>query len=119
MESQYKRLIFVMIDGAAYDVLRDLVADGTLPALARLAEAGGGVKKAVTCFPSTTGPAYIPYLMGLFPGTANVPGYRWLSRANYNGRGSRRPRPGGASYSGRGAVGFHDGPPHAPTLLCY
>src|SRR3989304_5904528 len=107
MESQYKRLIFVMIDGAAYDVLRDLVADGTLPALARLAEAGGGVKKAVTCFPSTTGPAYIPYLMGLFPGTANVPGYRWLSRANYNGRGSRRARAGPATPTRPGRSGAH------------
>ena len=119
MENQYKRLIFVMIDGAAYDVLRDLVADGTLPALARLAEAGGGVKKAVTCFPSTTGPAYIPYLMGLFPGTANVPGYRWLSRANYDGNGSRWTRPGLASYSGREAMGFNDDLPDRPTWFDY
>ena len=89
MDAQFRRLIFVMIDGASYPVLDSLVRAGELPNVAALAEAGGGVKKAVTCFPSTTGPAYVPYFMGLFPGTANVPGYRWLSRANYNAEGSR------------------------------
>ena len=89
MPAPYTRLVFIMIDGASHDVLRDLIAAGDLPALAALAEAGGGVKQAVTCFPSTTGPAYIPYFMGLFPGTANVPGYRWLSRAGYGDAGSR------------------------------
>jgi hypothetical protein len=109
-----------MIDGASYDVMRDLIAAGDLPALAALAEAGGGLKKAVTCFPSTTGPAYIPYFMGLFPGTANVPGYRWLSRAGYNGHGSRWTRPGLASYSGREAMTFDDDlPPDRPTWFDY
>ncbi len=118
--SQYRRLIFVMIDGAAYDVLQELIDAGDLPALAELAEAGGGVKKAVTCFPSTTGPAYIPYFMGLFPGTANVPGYRWLSRANYNSEGSRWTRPALASYSGREAISFDkDLPSGSPTWFDY
>ncbi len=118
--SPYRRLIFVMIDGASYEVLRDLVEAGELPALAALAEAGGGVKKAVTCFPSTTGPAYIPYFMGLFPGTANVPGYRWLSRRSYGNGGSRWTRPSLASYSGREALGFdQDLPPDSPTWFDY
>src|SRR5512134_130267 len=111
----FNRLIFIMIDGASYDVMCELLGSGDLPALAALAESGGGLRKAVTCFPSTTGPAYIPYFMGLFPGTANVPGYRWLSRAGYNGRGSRWTRPGLASYSGREAMGFDsDLPAHRP-----
>jgi hypothetical protein len=119
-DSAYRRLIFVMIDGATYDVMRELIDAGELPALAELAEAGGGLKKAVTCFPSTTGPAYIPYFMGLFPGTANVPGYRWLSRAGYNGHGSRWTRPGLASYSGREAMGFDiDLPAGSPTWFDY
>ncbi len=119
MDSPYKRLVFVMIDGAPNDVLRELMAAGDLPNLSRLAERGGGVKKAVTCFPSTTGPAYIPYLMGLFPGTANVPGYRWLSREGYGDGGSRWTRPGLASYSGREAVGFNDDVPDRPTWFDY
>ncbi|MPZ49282.1 MAG: hypothetical protein GEU75_08280 [Dehalococcoidia bacterium] len=117
--SPYRRLIFIMIDGAAYDVLRELIAAGDLPALASLAELGGGVKKAVTCFPSTTGPAYIPYFMGLFPGTANVPGYRWLSRAGYDEAGSKWTRPGLASYSGREALGFDLDLPQRPTWFDY
>ena len=104
-----------MIDGATYEVLRELLEAGDLPALASLAEAGGGLKKAVTCFPSTTGPAYIPYFMGLLPGTANVPGYRWLSRAGYNGHGSRWTRPGVASYSGREGMSFDSDLPDRPT----
>jgi len=116
-KGRYSRLIFIMIDGATYDVLSELIAAGDLPALAALAEAGGGVKKAVTCFPSTTGPAYIPYFMGLFPGTANVPGYRWLSRANYES--SRWSRPGLASYSGREAMSFDADLPDRPTWFDY
>lgn len=105
-----------MIDGATYPVLDSLLRAGELPAIAELAEQGGGLKKAVTCFPSTTGPAYIPYFMGLFPGTANVPGYRWLSRRNYNSAGSRWTHPGVASYSGREAMRFDDHlPPGSPT----
>ena len=120
MSAAFNRLIFIMIDGATYDALTELIAAGDLPALAELAMAGGGVKKAVTCFPSTTGPAYIPYFMGLFPGTANVPGYRWLSRANYNdGPGSRWTRPGLASYSGREAMSFDADLPDRPTWFDY
>ena len=115
MTGRYSRLIFVMIDGAAYNVVRELLDAGDLPAMAALAEQGGGLKKAVTCFPSTTGPAYFPYFMGLFPGTANVPGYRWLSRAGYNDQGSRWTRPGVASYSGREALAFDSDLPDRPT----
>lgn len=119
MDSPYRRLIFVMIDGAPYDVVDELLRAGDLPELARLAEKGGGLRKAVTCFPSTTGPAYIPFLMGLFPGTANVPGYRWLSREGYGGQGSRWTRPGIASYSGREGASFDADLPDRPTWFDY
>src|SRR5207248_1274871 len=113
--SPYRRLVFIMIDGANYEAMRDFMASGDLPALSRLAEEGGGLKKAVTCFPSTTGPAYVPYLMGLFPGTANVPGYRWLSRAAYSA-GGRWTRPAVASYSGFEGANFNlDLPAGVPT----
>jgi hypothetical protein len=119
LDTPYRRLVFILIDGAAYDVLSHLIDKGDLPSLAALAEVGGGIKKAVTCFPSTTGPAYIPYFMGLFPGTANVPGYRWLSRDNYNHTGSRWTRPGLASYSGREGVSFNPDLPDRPTWFDY
>jgi hypothetical protein len=120
MNSPFRRLIFVMIDGATYPVLNALVRAGDLSNIAALAEMGGGIKKAVTCFPSTTGPAYVPYFMGLFPGTANVPGYRWLSRSHYNDEGSRWTHPGVASYSGREALHFDDHlPAGSPTWFDY
>src|SRR5688572_6335379 len=120
MDAQYRRLIFVMIDGGTFPVLDALVGAGDLPNIAALAEMGGGVKKAVTCFPSTTGPAYVPYFMGLFPGSANVPGYRWLSREHYNDTGSRWTHPGVASYSGREALRFDDHlPAGSPTWFDY
>jgi hypothetical protein len=113
--SPYRRLVFVMIDGANYEAMRDFMASGDLPGLSQLAEEGGGLKKAVTCFPSTTGPAYVPYLMGLFPGTANIPGYRWLSRSAYS-TGARWTRPAVASYSGLEGANFDlDLPAGSPT----
>ena len=33
-----------------------------------------GVKNGISVFPSTTGPAYVPFVTGLFPGTSGVTG---------------------------------------------
>jgi len=43
----------------------------------------GGYRRASSTFTSTTGPAHLPFLTGCYPGTANVPGYRWFDRAAY------------------------------------
>lgn len=32
-------------------------------------------------FPSVTGPAYLPFLMGRFPGAVGIPGLRWYDRS--------------------------------------
>ena len=51
------------------------LALGSLPALAQLRDEGGGKLHTVTsCFPSVTGPAYAPFLMGRFPGPIGLPG---------------------------------------------
>src|ERR1043166_7695443 len=34
-----------------------------------------------SCFPSVTGPAYAPFLMGRYPGPIGLPGLRWFDRA--------------------------------------
>src|SRR5207249_8831468 len=68
------------MDGARHDVLHDLLERGELPNLARWVIEPGGITVATTVFPSTTGVAYIPFLFGRYPGTANVPGIRWLDR---------------------------------------
>jgi predicted AlkP superfamily pyrophosphatase or phosphodiesterase len=50
-----------------------------LPALARLHEEGS-LHRVTSCFPSVTGPAYTPFLMGRFPGPIGLPGLRWFDR---------------------------------------
>jgi len=69
------RVAVVVIDGLPFDL-----AERVLPELpfvgGRLPHRG----TAVSCFPSTTGPAYFPLLAGCTPGRANVPGIRWFDR---------------------------------------
>ena len=82
---QHRRVVFVLIDGARHDVLRALLAQGDLPNLARWVIEPGGMAVGTTVFPSTTGVAYIPFLFGRYPGTADVPGIRWLDRGAAGG----------------------------------
>ena len=71
----------MVADGARDDLARKLLADGRLPNLQKHIVDRGCYRSALTVFPSTTGPAHIPFVCGIHPGTANVPGYRWLDRA--------------------------------------
>ncbi len=70
----------ILADGARWDLFRELISQGRLP---HIAEALPHLYKGVTAFPSTTGPAYMPYLTGCYPGTCNVPGIRWFDRKEY------------------------------------
>jgi len=98
---QHRRVVFVLIDGARHDVLRALLAQGDLPNLARWVIEPGGMTVGTTVFPSTTGVAYIPFLFGRYPGTANVPGIRWLDRgAAARGSGLRSQWRAARSYCG-------------------
>ncbi len=72
-------LIILVADGARVDSFDAGIADGTLPALARL-RAEGGLNAVTTVFPSVTGPAYAPFLTGRFPGPIGLPGLRWYDR---------------------------------------
>jgi hypothetical protein len=69
------RVVVVIVDGLPVELLaREL---RRLPFIReRLPHQG----EAVSCFPSTTGPAYFPFLAGATPGRANVPGIRWFDR---------------------------------------
>ena len=74
-----KRLLLVVADGVRTDVLREEIDAGRVPALADLAVAGG-LYEVSTSFPSVTGPAYVPFIMGLHPANAGLPGLRWFDR---------------------------------------
>jgi hypothetical protein len=77
-----KRTLFYLLDGARPDILSELIEEGKLPNLKRIVDEGT-FRKATTCFPSTTGPAYLPFLTGHFPGTMNIPGIRWFDKKEF------------------------------------
>jgi hypothetical protein len=70
-------VIVLVADGARPDALAgDLAA---YPALRRLRDEGGR-HELTSVFPSVTGPAYLPFLLGRFPGAVGLPGLRWYDR---------------------------------------
>ncbi len=87
MTPRFSRAFFFLLDGARVDIFKELLERGDLPNLSRFLIEPGSFRAATTVFPSVTGVAYVPYLTGLFPGRANIPGYRWFDRDRY----SRRP----------------------------
>ena len=72
-------VVILLADGVRPDTLDAALKSGALPALARL-RAEGGLHTVASCFPSVTGPAYAPFLMGRFPGPIGLPGLRWFDR---------------------------------------
>ena len=77
------KCIFFLADGARYDVFRELLQRGELENISKYIVEPGKLLRGVTVFPSTTGPAYTPYLMGKYPGRCNLPGIRWFDRRYY------------------------------------
>ena len=73
-------VVLLLADGARPDTLDAALTSGALPALAQLRDEGG-LHTVTSCFPSVTGPAYAPFLMGRFPGPVGLPGLRWFDRA--------------------------------------
>ncbi|MCC7195939.1 MAG: alkaline phosphatase family protein [Gemmatimonadaceae bacterium] len=106
-------VVILVADGARPDTLAAAMDAGELPALTRL-RAEGGLHEVTTVFPSVTGPAYAPFLMGRFPGQAGLPGIRWYDRARTATRWPSWSR----SYVGfdMGSTG-RDADPASPTLF--
>jgi len=104
-------VIVLVADGARPDAFAGELHD--LPALARLRDEGG-LYELTSVFPSVTGPAYTPFLMGRFPGPIGIPGLRWYDRA--------RTACGWPDYA-RSYVGYEMGridadiDPRAPTIF--
>ncbi|MCK4413041.1 MAG: alkaline phosphatase family protein [Candidatus Eisenbacteria sp.] len=113
-----KRLaIIYLVDGARPDVLRELIAAGELPHIAREIASPGTFRTATSCLPSTTGPAHLPFLTGCFPGTLNIPGIRWLDKEVYRRSGVWN-RLSFRSYNGIEALYMdRDLPVDRPTLF--
>ncbi len=73
-------LLLVMADGVRPDVLQTALLAGELPAIAKLVSQGA-LHTITTSFPSVTGPAYLPFLMGEHPARLGMPGFRWFDRS--------------------------------------
>ncbi len=108
-------IILYLVDGARPDVLRELLENGDLPNIRREILAEGTFRIATSCLPTTTGPAYLPFLTGCFPGTMNIPGIRWLDKSRFHQETFSRYR--FRSYNGPEAPWFNsDLPADRPTL---
>ena len=75
-----KSVVVLVADGARPDTLASAVGSGRFPALARM-RAEGGLHEVTSTFPSVTGPAYAPFLMGRYPGPVGLPALRWFDRS--------------------------------------
>lgn len=73
-------VIVLVADGLRSGALENALAAGSLPALAAM-QKEGGLYQLTSVFPSVTGPAYTPFLMGRFPGQVGLPGLRWYDRS--------------------------------------
>jgi hypothetical protein len=102
--SPVSQAVLLLVDGIRPDQLGALVERGEMPAVARLFPGPDGPMRglASSVFPSTTGPAHLPFLVGRYPGPCNVPGIRWFDPAQY--ANSRFSPFGCRSYMGPGAL---------------
>ncbi len=73
-------VIVLLADGARFDTIDAATTSGMFPALSRLRQ-DGGLYDVTSVFPTVTGPAYAPFLMGRFPCAVGLPGLRWFDRS--------------------------------------
>jgi len=73
-------VVILVADGVRPDTLDAAMRAGEAPALSRL-RSEGAMHVVTSVFPSVTGPAYAPFLMGRYPGPIGLPGLRWYDRA--------------------------------------
>ena len=110
-----KHCFFFLLDGARYDVFHNLLQSHKLPQIKKYLLHNGELKRGITSFPSTTGPAYLPFLTGKHPGECNVPGIRWLDKKKF---GKRLSLSQYRSYVGLGSYLINqDIEPHVKTLF--
>lgn len=115
--SDKKKVIFYLVDGARPDTLTKLAVDGHLPNIKRYLIDEGSYTKGTTCFPSTTGPAYLPFLTGHYPGDHDITGIRWFDKKKYFDK-NRWSRSAMRSYCGYEAKYFNDDmDPERPSLF--
>lgn len=79
-EPSETKIVFLLFDGCRADTLERLCRTGKTPTLAALKQRGLWVNSAITVFPSTTGPAYAPFITGHLPIKSDLAGIRQYIR---------------------------------------
>ncbi|MBM4389423.1 MAG: alkaline phosphatase family protein, partial [Deltaproteobacteria bacterium] len=79
--ARFDKCVFILFDGSRWDVMNDLAAAGRLPNIGRYFH--GKIMKAVSAFPTVSGPAHLPFMTGRFPGRLDIPGIYWFDRQEY------------------------------------
>ncbi|MFH1829542.1 MAG: alkaline phosphatase family protein [Pseudomonadota bacterium] len=82
----YSHVVLFVASAIDPATMRDMMQKGEMPNVARHIAERGSAKDAVSVFPSTLGPAAIPFVTGCFPGTCDIPGTRWFDRNVHPGR---------------------------------
>ena len=80
-KASFEHVILFLLDGADIGMIKDLLSRGDLPNIAEHVLERGSFAEAVSSFPSTTGPAFTPFITGCFPGTCNLPAAKWFDRS--------------------------------------
>jgi hypothetical protein len=94
--SRSPSVVILVADGARPDAFAAALDGGALPALAAL-RSEGALHTITSVFPSVTGPAYVPFLVGRHPAPLGLPGLRWVDRTR---------RVGGFPHYSRSYVGY-------------
>ncbi len=73
--------VTILVDGLRADLFDEMLDAGALPNIRKhLVDRGTRVETCVSTFPSTTGPAHLPFITGAMPGYNDCPGLRWVDR---------------------------------------
>lgn len=74
------KVLFILLDGCRADTFHRLCDEGKTPTFAWMRKGGLSVDHAVSVWPSTTGPAYAPFISGTYPFQSNLTGIRQYLR---------------------------------------
>jgi len=74
------KFLFILLDGVRQDRFKELLDAGKLPNIQNLISNGVYVETGVSVLPSTTGPAYAPFIMGVGPTKSKLSGIRLFDR---------------------------------------
>jgi phosphatidylglycerophosphate synthase len=82
----FSNAVLFVASGLSTGTVRDALKGGDMPNVARHIVERGGIGEVTSTFPSTFGPASMPFVTGCFPGTCDIPASRWFDRTVHPGR---------------------------------